>query len=332
MLGGGRGDGPQRIGFFLVPQFSMLAFFSAVEPLRVANRFGGALYGWHILSRDGRPVEASNGMVLTPEGGIADAPPCKTVIVCAGFEPHLFADRATMRWLQRLARQGVDLGSIDTGCYVLAKAGLLDGHRAAVHWEALDSFAEAFPQVEVVPNLFEIDRGRFTCSGGTAALDMMLHLIGLRHGYELAAAVSEQFIHDRIRDPRDRQRMTLRVRLGIAAPKLIRAISLMEANLEEPLALPRIAALAGLSPRQLERAFRRHLATTPNRYYLELRLGRARAMLLHTSLPVIEVAVACGFASAAHFSRAYRSAFGRPPRAERAPARPGGLAPADAAG
>jgi transcriptional regulator GlxA family with amidase domain len=318
MFGSRRGGETERIGFFLVPQFSMMAFFSAVEPLRVANRFGGRpLYSWHIVSRDGAPVPASNGMVLIAETGLAQAPHFETLIVCAGFEPLRGADRGVLAWLRRLDRRGADLGTLDTGCYVLAKAGLLDGHRTAVHWEALESFAEAFPKVEVVPNLFEIDRNRFSCSGGTAAIDLMLHMIELQHGHELAASVSEQFIHDRIRDARDHQRMALRARLGAAAPKLLRAIAVMEANLEEPLEAERVARLAGLSVRQIERLFRQHLKTTPKGYYLELRLNRARALLLHTSMPVLEVGIACGFTSPAHFSRAYRAHFAKPPRAER---------------
>lgn len=318
MFGARHGEGTERIGFLLMPQFSMMAFFSAVEPLRVANRFGGgSLYAWHVVSRDGAPVPASNGMVLIAESGIAQGPHFETLIVVAGFEPLRFADRAVLSWLRRLDRRGCDLGSLDTGCYVLARAGLLDGYRTAVHWEALESFAETFPRVEVVPNLFEIDRNRFSCSGGTAAIDLMLHLIALQHGHELATHVSEQFIHDRIRDSRDHQRMALRARLGVAAPRLLRAIAAMEANLEEPLEAARVASAAGLSPRQVERLFRRHLKTTPARYYLELRLARARALLLHTGMPVLEVAVACGFSSAAHFSRAYRAQYGKPPRAER---------------
>lgn len=318
MFGDKSSEIPQRIGFFLVPQFSMMAFFSAIEPLRVANRLAGSqIYRWHVLSRDGAPVEASNGMSLPAENSIDNAPPFATLIVCASFEPPLHPEKAVLKWLRGLDRQGADLGSLDTGCYLLAKAGLLEGYRTTVHWEAIESFTEEFPDIEVVPNLFEIDRRRFSCSGGTAAIDMMLHMIALQHGHELAAAISEQFIHDRIRTARDRQRMALHARLGTSAPKLVRAIALMEANLEEPLPPGRVATQVGLSLRQLERLFHRHLKSTPRRTYHELRLNRARSLLLHTGMPVLDVGIACGFASAAHFSRSYRAFFGKPPRAER---------------
>lgn len=227
-------------------------------------------------------------------------------------------DRGLLGWLRRLDRRGADLGSLDTGCYVLAKAGLLDGHRSAVHWEALESFAEAFPKVEVVPNLFEIDRNRFSCSGGTAAIDLMLHLIELQHGHRLASAVSEQFIHDRIRDARPPAHGIARAarHRGPQAAARHRGDGVQYRGSAGGGTGGAVRRAVGAADRT---AFRRHLKTTPARYYLELRLTRARALLLHTSLPVPEVAIACGFGSAAHFSRAYRTQYGKPPRPERAP-------------
>jgi transcriptional regulator GlxA family with amidase domain len=249
---------PQPIAFFVVPQFAMMGFTSAIEPLRSANRMSGKrLYSWHILSKDGRPVTASNGIAVLPEAAIADAPAYPTVVVCAGIDAHLYADKSVFAWLRRLERKGADLGAISLGSYVLARAGLLDGYRCTIHWENLASFGEAFPQLEVTPELFEIDRNRFTCSGGIAALDMMLHLIRLQHGHALAAAVSDQFIHERIRDRHDRQRMALPARLGIRHPKLVQVIKLMEESLEEPITRARLAASVALSSRQHERRFRK---------------------------------------------------------------------------
>ena len=319
---------PETIGFLLVPSFSMMAFVSAVEPLRVANRLGGGtLYRWEIISRDGLPVAASNTMSLVANRSIQDGAKYSKVVVCAGFEPEQHYDKAIGRWLGRASQRGTDLGAIDTGSFFLAWAGLLDGYRATTHWESLDSFQEQFPKIEVEACLFVIDRFRFTCAGGTAALDMMLHLITLRHGHRLAAAVSEQFIHAHIRDAQERQRMEPKERQGITDPRLARALSIMEGHLEELLGLDQICEAAGVSRRQLERMFHRHFGMAPVRYYLELRLQRARALLQYSDLAIIEIAVACGFGSAAHFSRTYHSWAGQAPSAERQP-KPAGIVPA----
>lgn len=311
-------DKPATIGFLIVPQYSMLAFVSAVEPLRVANRLAGReLYKWSVISRDGKSVAASNSMSLLADHGIDSRQDFAKVVVCAGFEPERYFDKAMRKWLVGLNSRNVDLGAIDTGSFFLAWAGLLDGYRACTHWESLDSFREAFPKVEVDSGLFVIDRNRLTCAGGTAALDMMLHLISLQHGHRLAAAVSEQFIHARIRPPGDRQRMEAPARQGINHPGLAQALSLMEQNLEDPLDAGALAKQAGVSLRQLERLFHRHFAMTPHRYYLDLRLQRARSLLQYSDLAVVEIAVASGFASPAHFSRAYRSWAGKAPTEER---------------
>jgi AraC family transcriptional regulator, glycine betaine-responsive activator len=309
---------PQRIAFLLVPSFSMIAFTSAVEPLRLANRAAGReLYRWHLFSPDGKPVAASNGIELHPEGGAENAAGFGTVVLCSGIGGHAFADRALFAALRRFDRQGSDIGALCTGSHILARAGLLDGYRCTIHWENLAGFSEDFPQIEVTSELFEVDRNRFTCSGGTAALDMMLNLIAQQHGQELAAQVSDQFIHERIRDRHDHQRMALPARLGVRHPKLLSVIELMEEHLEEPLERRDLAKAAGLSNRQLERLFRKYLNRSPARYYVELRLNRARLLLLQTNMSVIDVALACGFVSASHFSKCYRDFFGRTPRRER---------------
>jgi transcriptional regulator GlxA family with amidase domain len=309
---------PLPVAFLLVPQFSMMSFASAVEPLRSANRMSGStLYSWHILSPDGAPVAASNGIGLMPSGDISQAAAAAMLVVCAGMGGHRYADAGVLGWLRRLDRQGLVIGGVSLGSYLLARAGLLAGYRSTVHWENLAAFAEEFPDLEVTNELFEIDRNRFTCSGGIAALDLMLDLIARQHGRDLAKAVSEQFIQERIRDRHDRQRMALPARLGVRHPKLLEVVRRMEESAEEPIARARLAAGVGLSSRQLERLFRRYLDRTPTRYYLELRLARARLLLLQTELPVLEVALACGFVSASHFSKCYRDVYGCTPRDQR---------------
>ncbi|MBT5265198.1 MAG: GlxA family transcriptional regulator [Rhodospirillaceae bacterium] len=310
---------PLQVDFVLVPEFSLMAFTSAVEPLRSANRMSGRLlYRWRILSRDGEPVQASNGIEVVAAGSIRDTDRAKVVCVVAGINVHDHVDDRTVGFLRRMARQGAAVGALCTGTHILAKAGLLDDRSCTIHWENIGGFIEEFPEIETTTDIYEIDRDRFTCSGGIAALDMMLHLIGRQHGQSLANDISEQFIHDRIREPHDHQRMELRTRLGVSHPKLIAVISEMEGNLEEPLSQTELAVEAGLSTRQLERLFRKYLASTPTRYYLNLRLQRARHLLAQTSMSILSVALACGFVSASHFSKCYRECFGKTPRAERA--------------
>lgn len=318
MLGTVPRELPQRIGFVAVPRFSMIAFTSAVEPLRIANRLSGReLYAWPVFSIDGSPVRASNGFALAPEGDIEQATELSTVAICGGIDVHKIDERPLTAWLRRMDRKGVDIGALDTGSYLLARAGLLSGYHCTIHWEHLAGFAEDFPDIEVTTELFEIDRQRFTCAGGTAGIDMMLNVIAVQHGQELAAQVADQFMHERIRDQHDHQRVSLPARLGVRHPKLLSVIELMEQYLEEPLSRAELARKAGLSTRQLERLFRKYLFRSPARYYLELRLNKARLLLLQTNMSVIDVALACGFVSASHFSKCYRDFFGRTPRKER---------------
>ena len=209
------------------------------------------------------------------------------------------------------------MGGLCSGTRLLAEAGLLDGHRCTIHWEDIQPLSEDFPRLEVTANLFEVDRKRITCAGGTAALDLMLHLIGLAHGAVFAGRVSDQFMHQRIRAANDHQRMAPYERLGVREPKLIAAIGAMEKNLEDPLSLGEIARTASLSVRQLERLFRQRLGCTPSHYYLELRLHHARLLLMRGASSILAIALAAGFASASHFSRRYREHFGHSPREER---------------
>ena len=313
----------ESIAFLLVPDFSMIAFASALEPLRIANRLAGKkLYHTVLLSKDGEPVRCSGGVSVDVDKKMDDlelriGDGAWTVVLCSGLGAERFADRETFAFLRRMDRFGATIGAICTGAHILAKAGLITDHRCTIHWENLPGFVEAFPDLDVAADLFEVDRNRFTCSGGTAPLDLMLNRIHKRYGDELATKTSEQCLLDRIRGPQDRQRMPIRIRLGVHHPKLIMAIELMEANIEEPLSQELLAKYVALSRRQLERLFRRHLGRTPAQYYLELRLERARHLLYQTDLPIMDIACACGFVSASHFSTCYRQMFGRTPRAER---------------
>lgn len=310
----------QKIGFLLLNEFSLLAFASAIEPLRAANRQSGRqIFEWTVASPDGSTSTASNGVKVQTDSLVDDLIKCRMVFVCAGVNVRNNTNKTILNLIRRLDRNGAIIGAICTGTYVMAAAGLLDGRRCTIHWENIDGLAEEFQDLEITHDLFEIDGNRVTCSGGTASLDMMLNLISQSHGTQLAAEVSDQFIHDRIREPTDRQRMELRSRIGVSHPKLLAVVKTMEDNLEEPLPQTAIARETGLSTRQLERLFRKYLNTTPTRYYLNLRLARARHLLRQTSMSILSVALACGFVSASHFSKCYRECYGRTPRGERSP-------------
>ncbi|MBD1554919.1 GlxA family transcriptional regulator [Pseudomonas typographi] len=307
----------QEFRLLLLPGFSAIGFISAIEPLRVANRFRGALYRWQILSLDGGPVAASNGMSVNADGPVGPVPAGSTVLVVAGFEPLKHYTHALQQWLRRLAREGAVLGGIDTGAFALARAGVLEGYRATLHWEAVEAFRESFPTIATTQELFEIDRSRITCAGGTASIDLMLDLIARAHGSELAIQVSEQFVLGRIRPPKDHQRMQIAARYGTTNKKLVQVIGEMERHTEPPLSTLELASRIRVTRRQLERLFRVHLEETPSNFYLALRLDKARQLLRQTDMSVTEISVACGFELPSYFARRYKGRFGCSPRQDR---------------
>jgi AraC family transcriptional regulator, glycine betaine-responsive activator len=314
----GEAASSHTVGFLLVPEFSMIAFTSSIEPLRLANRVSGEqLFAWKLYSPDGQPIAASNGVTVVVDGSYADVGPMPEIIVCAGLNVQKHDHSVLIAKLRRLAFYGVSIGAVCTGTHVLAQAGLLDGFRCTIHWENYDSFVEMFPTINVTQELFEFDRNRFSCAGGTAAIDMMLSLIAAKKGQDIAALVSDELIHHRIRSANERQRMELRARLGIANQKLLAVVSLMERHIETPLSCGQLARTVGLSARQLERLFKRYLGETPTHYYMGLRLQRAKQLLQQTSMPIFSAALACGFSSASHFSMCYGERFQKTPSEER---------------
>lgn len=312
------GAKPFKVGFLLLPEYTMLAFSAAVEPLRMANRIAGQpLYEWSTFAANNVSVACSNGLAVQVTGSWENTRGIDLLLVCGGERVKSYVDKTLLTWLRKFAQSRAAIGSLCTGSYVLARAELLDGYRCTIHWENLASLREEFPHIVISQEVFEIDRDRLTAAGGTAPLDMMLNLVQEQHGKQLATSISEAFICERIRGRNDRQRVPLRLKLGTSQPKLMEAVSLMEANLEEPMSLDELATHVNLSRRQLERLFQKHLSCVPTRHYLELRLSRARQLLLQTSMSIVHVAFACGFVSAPHFSKCYRDYFGIPPRDER---------------
>ncbi|NVH75643.1 GlxA family transcriptional regulator [Paraburkholderia sp. JPY432] len=307
-----------HVGFLTLPNFSMIAFTSAVEVLRMANYVGRAQhYRWSVVTPDGEPARASNGITVKPTTTLAEAGMPDLLFVCAGWHVREYVNDAVIALLREAAAHRVPLGGICTGPYALLAAGLLDGYRATVHWEDMSPLHQRYPHVHFDDELFVIDRDRLTCTGGTAPLDLMLHLVGMRLGPAVAAQVSEQFVVERIRGSTDHQHIPVDARVGLSRAELIEVVRLMEANIEEPLSLDELARLVNLSQRHLQRMFKLFLNVSPTHYYLSLRLRRARDLLRNTDASIARVTTVCGFHSPCHFSKAYRAQFGHAPSVER---------------
>ncbi|WP_068111547.1 GlxA family transcriptional regulator [Tropicimonas marinistellae] len=309
---------PRRFVFVLLDQFTMLCFACAIEPLRIANRVSGKeLYSWVIAGEGGDKVACSNGVEFMLDMGLDEITRDDTVMICGGIDVQRATTRSLMNWIRREARRGVTIAGLCTAGYSLAKAGLLDGKRATIHWENQDSFTEEFEEVTLTKSVFVMDGNRITTAGGTASIDLMLKLIADDHGEELAGAVADQLIYSSIRTDQDTPRLSIPTRIGVRHPKLSQVIQIMEQNLEEPISPALLAKEVSLSTRQLERLFRRYLNRSPKRYYMELRLQKARNLLMQTDMSVINVALACGFTSPSHFSKCYRAHYNNTPYRER---------------
>lgn len=300
--------------FLLVENFSHLAFSCALEPLRIANLVSGEeLYRWSLISEDGKTAVCSNRSVTLADRGLEPLDRHDRLYVISGLHVQDRISAETLNFLRREKRRGVAIGAICSGAYVLAKAGFLDGVETAIHWEYHDLFMEKFPEVRLVRNVFVANAPHVTASGGTAAADLMLHLIARDHGAELAATVADQMVYNAVREGTAAQTVSLQSRHGMRNEYLVRAIRIMQDHIEEPLAPQLIAREIGISARQLERLFGKYLNTTPKRYSMELRLDRARRLILQSEDSLSQIAMSCGFTSTSHFSKAFRMRFGVSP-------------------
>ncbi len=309
---------PKHFGFLAMPGFSLIAYAAAIDTLRIANRLAGKeLYTWETITPKDELVMASNGLEVKPNRFYKDTDVYDMLFVCGGVRISTTWTESIGKYLRYQDKRGVVLGSLCTGAYILAKAGLLDGYRCTLHWENIASMREEFPHLNITDDVYEIDRNRYTCAGGTTPFDMMHHLISRQYGRKLAASISETILVDHVRSMTDRQRVPLRQQIGTSQPKLTEAVMLMEANIEDPLTPDELSGFVNISRRQLERLFRSYLNCTPTQYYLGLRLRNARRLLLQTEKAIIDISLVCGFSSAPHFSKCYRDMFGLPPRDER---------------
>ena len=301
------------VSFLLVPKFSMIALFGALEPLRVANRFAGPTFSWRFVSEDGAPVLASNDIPVSVSGSLSDLGRPAMAVVSASYEPERGLTRPMLVAIRKLARGRVPLAAIDTGPFLLAEAGVLDGYRATCHWESLPGFRESYPKVLAEQSLYVTDRDRMTSAGGAAAIDMMLDWIGRLLGKPLAVAVADQLVHFRSMEQPSQARLPVAARYGVEDRRLLEIISAMEEQSEDPLDAAALASVAGISQRQMERLFRDKLGQRPMGFYLALRLEKAERLLTYSPMSVRDVSVACGFSSLPLFSRSFKLRYGRTP-------------------
>jgi transcriptional regulator GlxA family with amidase domain len=305
---------PRTIGLLLIDDFALMSYAAIIEPYRAANVLAGdVLYKWVHISTGAPTIVASNGASFLAERTVRQALDCDVLFVFAGGDPSTFNDPATFAWLRKAALTRALIAGVSGGPFLLARAGLLDGYRATIHWEHLPAFIERFPMIATQPGLYVVDRRRVTCAGGTAGMDLAIDLIERDHGHDLASRVSDWFIRTEARAADKPQRLSLRERYNVRNDRLLRVLAQMEAFVEEPLSSTALAAAAGISVRQLERLFAAHLRQSVQETYRNIRLEQADQLLRTTGLSATAVAIACGFRSSSHFSRAFKARFGHPP-------------------
>lgn len=313
-LDGTQTKAPEHFLFLLVRNFSHLAFSCAVEPLRIANLVAKAdLYAWSFASDDGKTATASNGSETRVGYGFEALPPTDYMFILSGIGVQNSITPSLLAAIRHGRAHGARIGALCSAAYILAEAGLLNDLRAAIHWDYHDSFMEEFPLVNLSRSVFVADQPIITASGGTATADLMLHLIGQKHGEELATEVADQMVYNAVRNADAAQRVSQQSRQGGRNEHLSQAISLMSQSVEDPLSPSEIARRIGISARQLERLFGRHMNCSPKKYFVDLRLQKAQRLLVQTDLSVTEIAYACGFNSPTHFAKIYRVHFGVPP-------------------
>ncbi len=309
----------RKITFLILPEFSNLSLAAAIEPLFVANWLAQrTLFEWQVVSVDGNPVPASNGRRVPVDAPLSAAEGCKTAFVLASFDPQRVADkRPAVRWVKRMARFGVEIGGIENGGLILAEAGLLNGHPAAVHWDNLIGFQEHYPKARAVPQLYARSGNILTCAGAAAILDLMVAWIGWHGEAELAREVAEHLLMGRPRAADTAQRTAGGSDAAVTDAVVFRARALMAAHREEPLTCAAIARQVGLSLRQLERRFQDQRRCSVLQDYRQIRMAKAHQLLQQTDLSVTQVALACGFGSPEYFCRLYREIFGCSPSRDR---------------
>ena len=304
----------RHFAFLLLPEFTLLAFSSALDPLRIANQLAQKpLYRWEVLSEDGGSVRSSSGTIIDADRQLCELHRDDHLLVCSGNRGGVAASQRTLAALRRHSRFGGKTGGVCTGAITLARAGLLNDRAFTLHWENQSAFVEAFPELVPTTLCFEADGGILTCGGGAAATEMMLSVIAQDFGDDFAIAVSDMCLRGAGLETRSEQRSSVATAIGVRNPRLVQIVREMHNNIEEPLQLEVMAKNAGYSRRQIERQFRKVLGETPMSFYRNLRLDRARSLFAETDMQVAEVAISCGFAPGSGFSKHYSARFGATP-------------------
>ena len=309
---------PCEVVALVVPRYSQLTLAALIEPMRMANTVADRqLYSWKLCSDSRKTVESSSGFSLAIDQDLSEVAACDALFVLASYEPRRYATTRVAAFLSRLSRGGTLIGGLDAGPYIMAEAGLLDGHRATTHWDDLEDFRDRYPRIEVVPERYVLDRHRATTSGSLPSFDFALDFIRQRYGLALAMNVSGNFLYDQAQPGSQEQHMIAVSGLAERHPKIAKAIKLMEQTLQAPMTMAQLAASVGLSERSLLRRFRAALGVSPSQYYRRLRLEVGRRLLYNSDLKVTEIALASGFDSRVSFTRAFKDVFGRPPSRHR---------------
>ena len=307
-------------GFVLVEDFSLLPMTSAIEAMRMANQLlGFTAYSWSIITHDGGAIKASDGLYIHADLDFnADLSKFNAIFVCAGINVDKRSSPALLSFLKLLGKKAeLIIGSLCTGSYLLAQANLLHNTRCTISWDHMEMFREAFPSLKVENSLFIEENQIITCAGGTAALDLVMNIVYRDFSRDISNQICEVFLTERMRGEGEKQKIPLKASLGNSHEALIDAIGIMEENTEELVDLNSIAEYVKISRRQLERLFKNNLQDTPSRYYLKIRLNKARRLLMQTNMSITDISISCGFSSTTLFSNSYRDFFGSPPGMDR---------------
>jgi transcriptional regulator GlxA family with amidase domain len=310
---------PRRLGFVLIPGFSLLTLSSAMDAFRLANeRSQVPIFSYKTVSIRGKSVASNDGITITVDADISNCEELDIIFIISSLNVVEFHDRDLVQWLRSNARSGVMIAPLGSATVLAARAGILDGYRCSTHWQLYDQFLERFPKVDLTRDLYCIDRRRLTCAGGLSALDLGLTIVSQMVEGDVASEVAEIAVLTRIRSPADSQRMAVPWRYGVHDKRIEHSIILMERNIENPLPLQEIATSVGLSVRQLERLFRKSMQRSPLSIYRQIRLKHSRELLIHSAERITTIAVRCGFADSAHFGRQFKAHFGETPAEVRA--------------
>ena len=335
--------------FVLIPRFSLLALSGAIDALRAANTdLASHCYSWELVGAEDGSVESSSGIALavkplsdpdrapapdpsrgghvdgalySPDNSATDShhpsnrerQPGDAIVVCGGDGSHLYSPPALINWLKAQSRHDILMGSISDGAYVAAQAGLFAGHRSTIHWKCLEGYRDRFPNLVIKTSILEIDRRRFSCAGGTASLDLMLHFIREDHGVDAVIKITDNYFHDTVREVAQSQNLALSYRYASKSRILADAIAVMSENLDNTLTLQEVSRRVNTSHRNLDRLFLQHVNEPPAQFYRHLRLTHATSLLRQTGLPISDIALACGFASASHMGRHFIKRYGVSP-------------------